>query len=131
MATSDFDNDGDVDLAARGELYENTWPIPENAHWLQIRAVGNVDSNRAALGATARVFVGSDVLLRHVSGGTGQGCQNSATLHFGLGQHDTVDRVEIDFPGGETVSYAGPFEVDRRLWLFEDGAIGDGWTPPE
>ena len=132
MASSDFDNDGDVDLAARGELYENVWPLADDAHWLQARLIGNVSSNWAALGATCRVFLDSDAfLVRHVSGGSGQGCQSSLTLHFGLGADDTVDHIEVDFPGGETIIYDGPIDVDQRLWLYEDGTMEAGWALPE
>ena len=125
MAASDFDRDGDLDLAAQGALFENTAEL--EGHWLQVRAVGNVRSNRAALGATVRVHAGDRTWIRHVNGGTGQGCQDSLYLHFGLGDVDEIDRLEVLFPGGGEVRYEGPHAVDARLWLYEDGALERGW----
>ncbi len=131
MASADYDNDGDVDFSTRDALYTNQWEPEDEAHWLQVRAIGNVDSNRWAIGATVRVQSGDDLFIRHVSGGSGQGDQDSATLHFGLGAITEVDSIEVDFPGGGTVHFEGPFDADQRLWLFEDESTDTGWTPPE
>jgi hypothetical protein len=88
-----------------------------------------VDSNTAAIGATVRVRAGDSQWMRHVSGGNGQGDQDSASLHFGLGEDTVIDAIEVDFPGGETVLYAGPLDADQRVWLYEDGSISEGWAP--
>jgi hypothetical protein len=127
VAVGDADNDGDVDLASSGGLYLNTG---ETGHSLQFRVIGNVWSNHAAIGATLRAYVGDTVFLRHVSGGNGQGGQDSQILHIGLGDTVEVDRVEVDFPGGGTVEFTGPFAADQHLWLFEDGTATAGWAYP-
>jgi hypothetical protein len=126
MAMGDADNDGDLDLAASGALYLHQGHDGQGGalgHWLALRLVGDVLSNRAAIGATARVEAGGRVLLRAVSGGNGQGGQDSQTLHFGLGDAATVDAIEVDFPGGGTVRFEGPFAADQRLTLKESGAV--------
>jgi len=128
LAQADYDHDGDLDLATSAGLYQNTGT--EKGHWLQARAIGNVKSNRAALGATIRLKIGEATRVGYVSGGNGQGGQDSPNVHFGLGETDSVDSIEVDFPGGGTITYAGPFAVDQRIWLFEDGATHIGWTPP-
>ena len=101
----------------------NETPAKDKGHWLQVRAVGNVTSNYAALGATVRVTTGETTRIRHVSGGPGQGCQDSQTVHFGLGDAGEVDQIEVSFPAGGTVIYEGPFTVDQRMKLYEDGTI--------
>ena len=121
MAWSDLDLDGDPDLITSGGLYINETPAEDKGHWLQLRAVGNVSSNYAALGATIRVTTGDVTRIRHVGGGTGQGCQDSLTTHFGLGDAEEVDAIVVSFPAGETVTYTGPFPVDQGMRLFEDG----------
>lgn len=127
MAAADYDHDGDPDLATKGVLYENTG---EGGHWLHVRALGGERSNAAGIGATVRVVSGSDTWTRVASGGNGQGGQDSLFLHFGLGEASGVDRVEVDFPGAGTVTFDGPFDVDQRLWVVEDGTTATGWTPP-
>ena len=67
------------------------------------------------------------LLTRHVQGGSGQGCQDSQSLHFGLGFVTEVDAIEVDFPGGGTVRYDGPFASGQKLWLYEDGNTSSGW----
>ena len=125
---SDVDNDGDLDLAASGAMLENT--RDDGRSWLQVRAIGNVDSNWGAYGATVRVTDSEgQTRIRHVQGGTGQGCQDSAYLHFGLADTAQVQGIEVDFPGGGTVTYEGPFDVDQRVWVYEDGSSTVGWAP--
>ncbi|MCK6506508.1 CRTAC1 family protein [Myxococcota bacterium] len=127
MSAADWDNDGDLDLATSGGLFENTGP---QGHWLQVRPLG-VTSNRAAIGATVTVEDDTGVTrMRQVQGGTGQGEQDGAILHFGLGEADSVARITVAFVGGEERTWEGPFAADQRLWLWEDGSQASGWAPP-
>ena len=129
MATSDVDLDGDLDLVTVAGLHLNQG---SEGAWLQIRAIGNQSSNRAALGATIRVETDDgQTRIRHVNGGTGQGCQDSLYVHFGLGDASTVDAAEVSFPAGETVRFSGPFESNQRLWLYEDGRVEQGFAWPD
>lgn len=131
LASADLDNDGDLDLASATTVWTNTMDVDEKGQWLQLRIVGNVASNRAGIGATIHVHAGEKTWLRHVSGGNGHGCQESQTVHLGLGATPTIDSITVKFPGGESVEYPGPFETGQRLWLSEDGTFTSGWTPPE
>lgn len=128
MAVADIDNDGDLDLAAQGEMLRNVLPCKGN--WLQVRLVGDGGSNRMGLGATVKVFSGETSWLRYVSGGNGQGGQDSATLHFGVATTSTIDKIEVRWIGGEVTTYAGPFATNQRLWLYQTGKIAPGWAPP-
>jgi enediyne biosynthesis protein E4 len=128
VAVADMDHDGDPD-AYVGQPFVNTLDTTRKGHWLQVRAIGNAGSNRAAIGTTIQVKAGSKAWIRHVQGGTGQGNQDSMYVHFGLGAADSADSVTLTFPGGKKVNYAGPFAADQRLWLFEDGTVKLGWKP--
>ncbi|MCB9596350.1 MAG: CRTAC1 family protein [Sandaracinaceae bacterium] len=125
-ATSDWDHDGDVDLAMQ-TFFTNE---DTQGHWLSVRVVGNVAANRAAIGATVAVTAGGVTRLRYVEGGTSQGCQDSMYLHYGLADATSVDSIAVTFPGGATVTFTGPFDADQRLWLMEDGTVHPGWAPP-
>jgi len=127
VATSDWDHDGDVDLAA-GRLFTND--VEADGHWVSVRVIGDGGANWAAIGATVELTAGSQTYLRHVQGGTGQGCQDSMYLHFGLADATSVDSITVTFPGGEAVTYDGPFDADQRLWLMQTGAVHAGWAPP-
>ena len=123
IAAADVDGDGDLDLATSAGLYRNTQDA--GGHWLGLRPIGTALSNRAGIGATVRVETSDRVFLRHVSGGNGQGGQDDAMVHIGLGEVDEVSAIEVDFPGAGTVRYEGPFTVDQRLWLLESGTVSE------
>jgi hypothetical protein len=127
VAVSDVDNDGDPDVFAHVP-FVNT--LQSTGAWLQVRAIGNVASNWNAIGSTVRVRAGGASQIRHVQGGTGKGGQDSQYLHFGLGSATEAERIEVVFPGGETVTYEGPFAAGQRVWVFEDGTTHLGWSPP-
>ena len=94
----DFDKDGDMDLTSGGKLWRNRG----NANkWLAVQLEGAGKVNGAAIGTTAQLQVGKQILTRHVNSSTGEGNQNSLTLHFGLGPNPPKDlEVTILWPGG-------------------------------
>ena len=126
-AASDFDNDGDSDLLAYS-LFRNDTAAAGN-HWLQVRAIGGVNANWAAVGAVVEVEAGGVTRMNHVSGGSGTGCQDTMYLQFGLGGTDQVDEIRVTYPGGTTVSVDGPIAADQRVWVYEDGSFTTGWAP--
>lgn len=126
-SSSDFDGDGRVDLATY-QLWRNAGPA-QNA--IQVRPVGDGRTvNRAGLGATVRVLAGGIERTRFVTGGSGQGNQDSAFLHFGIGEATAIDRVEVTWPGGTTTTVDGPIDAGQRVWIQPDGAHHLGWAPP-
>ncbi len=97
-AWSDFDNDGDMDLVTGGKLFANQGA---SGDWIKLKLVGQEKINRSAVGAQVRITVGEKVITRQVEAGTGEGNQNSSTLHFGLGNTNGKVDVEILWPGGK------------------------------
>lgn len=111
-AWGDFNNDGFLDLVIANckktsssaqppnSLYQN---VGNTNHWLKIQLEGTV-SNRSGIGAKVRTkatIAGKTVWqLREVSAQDGYNCQNSLTVHFGLGDATTVDSLLIEWPSG-------------------------------
>lgn len=91
-AWADYDRDGRVDLVLGGKLWHNVGPVK---HFLE------VDLGPCAIGTQVRVRFGSKTASRQVEAGTGQGNQNDAVLHFGLGDFSGSCRVEITPLGGK------------------------------
>ena len=126
-AASDFDNDGDVDLLAY-KLFRNDTAAKGN-HWLQVRVIGGVKANWAAIGAVVELDVGGKTLMNHVSGGSGTGCQDSMYLSFGLGAATAADAIRVIYPGGDKVTVTGPIAADQRVWIYEDSKVSYGFAP--
>ena len=136
-AASDIDNDGDVDVFAR-KLFLN---LSETQNWIQVRVLGGIkggpadnwgewkgSNNISAIGANVMIESENITQLRHISGGSGTGVQDSLYQHVGLGS-DEEATITIWFVGGETVT-VGPIAANQRVWIHEDGSHQTGWTVP-
>ncbi len=106
-AFEDLDNDGDVDvviLNARDRptvLRNMYYESGGRNHWLQILLRG-VKTNRDGVGAQVRVVAGGLKQIAEVHSGRGYQSHWGLRLHFGLGPHDHVDRIEVRWIGGGT-----------------------------
>jgi hypothetical protein len=102
LAVGDLFNDGHMELVV--ENLEGAPMIlrpeggPQN-HWVSLSLEG-VKSNRLALNARVRVTAGDLVQTDEVRSGGSYLSQNDLRLHFGLGKHDRIDKVEIFWPSG-------------------------------
>ena len=104
-AFDDLDNDGDIDAVIlnsresptilRNMLYEEG----SKNHWLQVQLRG-VKTNRDGVGARARVVAGNLTQIDEVHSGRGYQSHWGLRLHFGLGQRNHVDRIEVRWIGG-------------------------------
>ncbi|HEV3006904.1 MAG TPA: CRTAC1 family protein [Pirellulales bacterium] len=112
-ATADFDGDGRLELIVnnfndRPYYFKNHFP---QRHYLAVRLRGTT-SNHDAVGALVKLFVDGRVMVRQVHCSGGYLSQSSKTLHFGLSDHDRVDRAEIVWPSGLLQTIDSP-AVDR------------------
>jgi hypothetical protein len=117
----DFDGDGRLDLIANNfndtpSLYINR-STPQ--HFVGLRLRGT-KSNRDAIGALVTIEAGGRRFVRQVQAAGGYLSQSTLTVHFGLGQIDTLDRCEIRWPSGEVTSH-DDIEVDQYMLVSESG----------
>ena len=103
LAVGDLFNDGHLELIV--ENIENGPMILRSEagnrnHWVSFELTGT-RSNRLALNARAQVIAGDLVQLDEVRSGGSYLSQNDLRLHFGLGSHIKVDKVEITWPDGK------------------------------
>ncbi len=133
VAFDDFDNDGDVDVVVlnsreRATLLRNM--LRESGsrnHWIQI-ALRGAKTNRDGVGARVTVTAGDLVLVDEAHSGRGYQSHWGSRLHFGLGTHDRVDRIEVRWLGG-AVDVLDDVGVDRTLAVAE-GAGAPARTAP-
>ncbi len=102
-ASADYNKDGRTDIFVathsnqKNELYCNQTNNDHN--FVNIRLVGAY-SNKSAIGAKIKVVANGVPQYREVLPVQGLGSQNSLRQHFGLGQSNAVDTIEIIWPSG-------------------------------
>lgn len=101
-AFGDYDNDGDIDVIVTNCHQPPNLLRNDSAHlnhWLSFTTVG-VQSNRDGIGTRIKVVVGGKSQIREVKSGGSYPSHSDMRLHFGLGQSDMADLVEIRWPSG-------------------------------
>jgi hypothetical protein len=103
VALSDFDGDGLLEIYQTNAdqpalLYHNTTENPGN--WVGLKLVGT-KSNRDAIGARITLRTGNSTLIREVVGGNGYSAQSTNRVHFGIGNSESVQDLQIRWPSGQ------------------------------
>lgn len=98
----DLNNDGRTDIVvlnarARPKILLNTTQTTN--HWVRLKLVGS-KSNRSAVGTVARVTAGGRTWVDEVRAGRGYQSAEDLRLHFGLGAHSMIDRLQIRWASG-------------------------------
>jgi hypothetical protein len=119
-AVADFANRGRLDIVVNNfndaaYYFRNQFP---SKNYVQFRLTGT-KSNREAIGAVVNVRVGNSILTRQVHPAGGYLAQSSRTLHFGLGEHKHIDRVEILWPGQKTAQVIEGVAINQRHDIVE------------
>jgi tetratricopeptide (TPR) repeat protein len=121
MARLDHDRDGKTDLVVTHVGSPSALLLNRSEtdhHWVLIRLVGT-SCERDAIGARATVRCGERTWTQWCVAGDGYLCRNEPLLHFGLGNADRVDELEIVWPNGSRQRHES-LDVDRR-WLIIQG----------
>jgi len=106
-AFGDLDNDGDIDIVVCNsrDAPSLLWNEGGNRRsWVLLELSGI--KNKFAVGAFVRVTAGGVTQSGEVRAGSSYISQNDLRLHFGLGDAETVDRVEVDWPGGKKEAFS-------------------------
>ena len=119
-AFADLDNDGDMDAIVVNAREKPTVLRNDTItghHWIQVRLQGR-RTNRDGVGAHVKVIAGDLVQMDEVHSGQGYQSQFGMRLHFGLAEHQRIDRIEIRWIGGGT-DVLENLPVDRVMTITE------------
>jgi hypothetical protein len=124
VVAGDFSNNGRLDVVVRKtsggpfQLYENQFP---QRHYLEVTLRGR-RSNRQGVGARLVAVAGGQQLVREMFPQNSRRSQMPNIAHFGLGDHDRVERLTIRWPSGE-VQVLTDVAGDRHI-VVEEGKEG-------
>ena len=109
LVAADLDGDGGLDLlvttiAGRARLLRNV--VPNRGHWLLIRAIDPA-LHRDAYGAEIKVQAQGRSWVRWINPSTSFLCSNDVRAHFGLGNVQHVESIEVQWPSGEREVFEG------------------------
>ena len=120
-AVGDYDNDGDLDILVlnlnnRPCLYRNEGGNSNS--WLLIHLVGT-KSNRDAIGSRIRLTIDGSTQTRWRMSGSGYLSQSDYRIHFGVGDHKQIDKIEIRWPTGKIQTLTN-IKVNQILKIIEE-----------
>ena len=96
-------------------------------HWISFQLEG-VKSNRLALNARVRATAGDLVQLGEVFSGGSYLSQHDLRIHFGLGDHDHLDKAEIIWTSGKLETLTNL--IADRFYSVREGAGIISSLPP-
>jgi hypothetical protein len=103
LAVGDLDNDGALDIVINDldgapQVLHNEGPA---GNWITIKLKGK-PPNTDAIGAVIRLSAGGKVQSRTVQSGTSYISQDDMRQHFGLGNQEKIESIEVIWPNGTT-----------------------------
>ena len=119
---ADYDLDGDIDIVVTNS---NTAPRllrndgGNGKNYLQIRLTAT-NGSTDAIGARVKITTGNLTQMREVRSGDGYLSQQDLTLHFGIGDYEQVNSIEVRWQSG-TKQLIGNVPANQVLSLEENG----------
>ncbi len=121
MAVGDLFNDGKLDVVINAldsapALLRNV--SPDKHHWIELKLVGGPNSPKDAIGATVYLTAAGQRQRGDVIAGGSYASTSDPRLHFGLGDANTIDGIEVHWPSGAKEKFT-PAKVDQIILLQE------------
>lgn len=145
VAPVDWDHDGDLDLWLSARTGPTLRFVRNNGNdrhnFVAFRLEGTL-CNRNAIGARVEVTIGTseesggeekageEALIRTAHACDGYLSQASKRIHFGLGNRDSIRRVTVRWPGGETETFSGA-GINGQFALRQGDGVARAWQPPK
>jgi|JI10StandDraft_1071094.scaffolds.fasta_scaffold06746_11 urease beta subunit len=119
--TCDINNDGFLDiLGTEGPQINNG----NDNNYIKVNTVG-MQSNKSGIGARVKLTSPEGIQIRDVRSGEGFRYCGSLNTHFGMGEGDIIESIEICWPSG-IVDYIENPQVNSTITVYEGlGALVD------
>ena len=114
----DIDNDGDLDILAR-EVLGPVWIYRNNnvdGNAISF-ALDDGQGNRSGIGSKIVIHYAGRAQYRELKASGGFSSFDAPIVHFGLGENESVDRVEVTWSTGETSTITGDLSAGRRYLI--------------
>ncbi|WOO40940.1 FG-GAP-like repeat-containing protein [Rubellicoccus peritrichatus] len=118
-AYADFDRDGDLDLVYTN-VDEPVSILRNNSsgdHSVLVKLIGT-DSNKQGIGAHVSLTAGGHQQIRALHPMTGFVSSSDPVIHFGLGDAEKIDQLEITWPSGNRQVFKD-LPADRLFTIIE------------
>ena len=130
-AFGDYDNDGDLDALVLNmndlpSLLRNDGGNKQN--WIKIKLIGT-QCNRTAIGVRVHVTTGKHVQMNEVHSGSSVMSQSDLRLHFGLGQAQMADLIEVKWPTTQKIERFTQIKANQIITIREGSEIVNGSVP--
>jgi enediyne biosynthesis protein E4 len=130
-AFGDYLNNGNMDVLVLNlndlpSLLRNDGGNRKN--WVKIKLLGT-RCNRTAIGARVRVVTGKHIQMDEVHSGTSVMSQSDLRLHFGLGNLETVDLIEVKWPTTQKIERFTHIKANQILTIREGAGIVGTFKP--
>ena len=113
-ALGDLNNDGFMDMVAVDKIYVNQ---KNDNHWIKINPIGRT-SNRNAIGARMSLYGDWGRQVKELRSSASWTPMSTLSMHFGIGQHTSIDSLVIEWPSGLRTVINNP-AIDQALFVDE------------
>jgi enediyne biosynthesis protein E4 len=124
LATGDLFNNGKIDLVIENLTGQPMILEPQGGpqnHWISFELEGG-KGNRLALNAKVKAVAGDLVQTGEVISGGSYLSQNDLRIHFGLGKHERMDKVDVLWSDGKKESFTN-LEANRFYSIREGSGV--------